>query len=72
MINMVSGIITAEGNKNVSAIYKSINSNHDRSCGSRFLGDYKLNCDYVDHKRILHSTKDVSKNVDMKRLVFLS
>jgi hypothetical protein len=71
MVNMVSGIITLEGNKNVSAIYKDINCNRDRSCGSRFLGEYKWNCDYVDHKRILHSTKEIRKNVDDETVGFL-
>ncbi len=41
MLNMVSGIIIAEGNKNVSTIYKKLNCNRDRSTGSRFLGEYK-------------------------------
>lgn len=36
MVNMVSGIITTEGNKNVSSIYRRLTCNRDRSCGSRF------------------------------------
>ena len=52
MLNMVSGIITAEGNKTISAIYRRLTSNRDRSTGSRFLSEYKWNNEYVDYKRI--------------------
>ena len=52
IINMVSGIITAEGNKTISAIYRRLTSNRDRSTGSRFLSEYKWNNEYVDYKRI--------------------
>jgi hypothetical protein len=38
---VVSGIITVGGIKNVSAIYRKLNSNRDRSCDSRFLGEMK-------------------------------
>jgi hypothetical protein len=71
MLNMVSGIITAEGNKNVSAIYRKLTSNRDRSCGSRFLGEYKWNHEYVDYKRISHSLHTVKKNIDQDSVGFL-
>lgn len=71
MLNMVSGIITAEGNKNVSAIYRKLTCNRDRSCGSRFLGEYKWNHEYVDHKRISHSLHAVKKNVNQDAVGFL-
>ena len=63
MVHMVSGIITTEGNKNVSAIYSKHTCNRDRSCGSRFLGEYKWSNEYVDHKRIKHSLNIVRNNV---------
>lgn len=71
MSNYVSGIIATEGNKTVSAIYKKLTCNRDRSCGSRFLGEYKWNNEYVDYKRISHSLKTVQRNVDEGTVGFL-
>jgi len=71
MLNMVSGIIIAEGNKNVSTIYRKLNCNRDRSTGSRFLGEYKWNHEYVDHKRISHSLHTAKKNVNQDDVGFL-
>lgn len=71
MINMVSGIITAEANKTVSAIYRKLTSNRDRSTGSRFLDEYKWNNEYVDYKRINHSVHTIRKNVDENTVGFL-
>jgi hypothetical protein len=71
MINMVSGIITAEGNKTVSAIYRKLTSNRDRSTGTRFLGQYKWNNEYVDYKRISHSVHTLRKNVNENAVGFL-
>jgi len=64
MVNMISGIIATEGSKNVSSIYSKLTCNRDRSCGSRFLGEYKWNNEYVDYKRINHSLDVVRSNVD--------
>ncbi|MFZ5351136.1 MAG: IS701 family transposase [Bacillota bacterium] len=71
MSDYVSGIIATEGNKTVSAIYKKLTCNRDRSCGSRFLGEYKWNNEYVDYKRISHSLKTVQRNVDEGTVGFL-
>ena len=71
MVNMVSGIIATEGNKTVSAIYGKLTCNRDRSTGSRFLGEYSWSNDYVDHKRITHSLKEVRKNVKDGTVGFL-
>jgi len=71
MINMVSGIITTEGNKTVSAIYRKLTSNRDRSTGSRFLSEYKWNNEYVDYKRISHSIHTIRKNIDENQVGFL-
>ncbi|MCX7921559.1 MAG: IS701 family transposase [Clostridia bacterium] len=71
MSYFVSGIVATEGNKNVSAIYKKLTCNRDRSCGSRFLGEYKWNNEYVDYKRISHSLKTVQRNVDEGTVGFL-
>jgi hypothetical protein len=71
MVHMVSGIITTEGNKNVSRIYSRHTCNRDRSCGSRFLGEYKWNNEYVDYKRINHSLNVVRSNVDEGTVGFL-
>ena len=71
MINMVSGIITTEGNKNVSSIYSKLTCNRDRSCGSRFLSEYNWNNEYVDHQRISHSLHTVRKNVSENAVGFL-
>ena len=54
MVNMISGIILTEGNKNVSTIYSKITCNRHRSSGSRFLGRYNWNNEHVDEKRIDH------------------
>jgi hypothetical protein len=60
MLNMVSGIITAECNKNVSAIYGKLSCNRDRSCGSGFLGEYKWKTieikDHWRHHKVFPST----------------
>jgi hypothetical protein len=71
IINMVSGIITAEGNKTVSSIYRKLTSNRDRSTGTRFLSEYKWNNEYVDYKRISHSVHTVRKNVNQSAVGFL-
>lgn len=71
MVNMISGVITTEGNKNVSAIYRSLSCNRDRYNGSRFLGDYKWNHEYVDHKRIDYSLSQVRKNLESGTVGFL-
>ena len=71
IINMVSGTITAEGNKTISTIYRKLTSNRDRSTGSRFLSEYKWNNEYVDYKRISHSVHTVRKNVDEDKVGFL-
>ena len=71
MVHMVSGIITTEGNKNVSRIYSRHTCNRDRSSGSRFLGEYKWNNEYVDYKRINHSLNVVRSNVDEGTVGFL-
>jgi hypothetical protein len=71
MVHMVSGIITTEGNKNVSRIYSKHTCNRDRSSGSRFLGEYKWNNEYVDYKRINHSLNVVRSNVDEDTVGFL-
>lgn len=63
MINMVSGIITTEDDKNTSNVYSRLTCNKDRSYGSRFLGEYKWSNEYVDYKRINHSLKTVRENV---------
>ena len=71
IINMVSGIITAEGNKTVSAIYRKHTSNRDRSTVSRFIGEYKWNNEYVDYRRNSHSVHTLRKNVDENTVGFL-
>jgi len=71
MVNMISGIIATEGSKNVSSIYSKLTCNRDRSCGSRFLGEYKWNNEYVDYKRINHSLDVVRSNVDEGSIGFL-
>lgn len=71
MANIVSGIIATEGNKTVSAIYNKLTCNRDRSCGSRFLGNYKWNNEYVDYKRITYSQEVIRKNVDESTVGFL-
>jgi len=71
MVNIVSGIIATEGNKTVSAIYKKPTCNRERSSGTRFLGEYKWNNEYVDYKRINHSLKSVQRNVDEGTTGFL-
>jgi len=71
MVNMVSGIITTEGNKNVSKIYSRYTCNRDRSCGSRFLGEYKWNNEYVDYKRINHSLDVIRNSVNENTVGFL-
>lgn len=71
MVNIVSGIIATEGNKTVSAIYQKLTCNRDRSSGSRFLGEYKWNNEYVDYKRISHSLKTVQRNVAEGTVGFL-
>lgn len=71
MANFVSGIITTEGNKTVSSIYKKLTCNRDRSCGSRFLGQYEWNSEYVDHKRNSHSLDIIRKNVEEDAVGFL-
>ncbi|WP_265442765.1 IS701-like element ISCth16 family transposase [Acetivibrio straminisolvens] len=63
MVHMISGIITTEGNKNISNVYSRLTCNRDRSSGSRFLGEYKWSNEYVDYKRINHSLKTVRENV---------
>ncbi len=71
MANMVSGIITTEGNKNISNIYSRLTCNRDRSSGSKFLGEYKWSNEYVDYKRINHSLKTVRENVSEETVGFL-
>lgn len=71
ILNMVSGIITTESNKSVSAIYRKLTCNRDRSCGSRFLNEYNWNNEYVDYKRITHSLNAVRKNVTRDEIGFL-
>jgi len=71
MVNIVSGIIYTEGNKTVSAIYKKLICNRDRSCGTRFLGEYKWDNEYVDYKRINHSLSTVKRTVDEGSIGFL-
>lgn len=61
MANFVSDIVSTEGNKNVSAIYSKLTCNRDRSCGSRFLGEYGWSNEYVDHKRISHSLETITR-----------
>ncbi len=63
MVHMISGIITTEGNKNISNVYSRLTCNRNRSSGSRFLGEYKWSNEYVDYKRINHSLKTVRENV---------
>ncbi len=58
MIHMVLDIITAEENKNVSGIYQRYTCNQDRSCGSRFRGEYTWNNEYVNYTvEFLHLNK---------------
>jgi hypothetical protein len=71
MVNMVSGIITTEGNKNVSSIYRRLTCNRDRSCGSRFLSEYNWKHEYVDYQRISHSLHTVRRNVSDNTVGFL-
>ncbi|MCR4435758.1 MAG: IS701 family transposase [Clostridiales bacterium] len=71
MVNMISGIVTTEGNKTISAIYEKLTCNRDRSSGSRFLGEYNWSNEYVDHKRITHSLKEIRKNVKEGTVGFL-
>ena len=71
IVHMVSGIISTEGNKNVSVIYSKHTCNRDRSCGSRFLGEYKWSNEYVDYKRINHSLNFVRNNVAEGAVGFL-
>lgn len=71
MVHMVSGIISAEGNKNVSMIYSKHTYNRDRSCGSRFLGEYRWNNEYVDHKRMSHSLNIIWSNIAGETVGFL-
>ncbi len=71
MIHMVSGIISTEGNINVSTLYSKHTCNRDRSCGSRFLGEYKWSNEYVDHKRIKHSLNIVRNTVEEGTVGFL-
>jgi len=63
MVHMISGIITTEGNKNISNVYSRLTCNRDRSSGSRFLGEYKWSNEYVDYKRRNHPFKSVCENV---------
>ena len=49
-----------------SFIYSRHTCNLDRSCGSRFFGEYKWNNECVDYKRINHSLNDVPKQCDLK------
>ena len=70
MVHMVSGIITTEGNKNVSRIYSRHTCNRDRSSGSRFLENI-WNNEYVDYKRINHSLNVVRSNVDEGTVGFI-
>lgn len=71
MVNMISGIIATEGSKNVSAIYRKLTCNRDRSTGSRFLGEYSWSSEYVDHKRIEHFLKEIAGNVESGTVGFL-
>lgn len=71
MANMVSGIITTEGNKNISNVYSRLTCNRNRSSGSRFLGEYKWSNEYVDYKRINHSLKTIRENVSEDTVGFL-
>jgi len=68
---VVSGIISTGGNKNVYRIYSKHTCNRDRSCGSRFLGKYKWNNEYVDYKRISHSLDVIRNSVDEDTVGFL-
>lgn len=71
MVNMISGVIATEGNKTISSIYNKVTCNRDRSNGSRFLGKYNWSNDYVNHKRVQHSIKEISKNVKPETVGFL-
>lgn len=71
MVNMISGIIVTEGNKTISSIYEKLTCNRDRSTGSGFLGEYNWSNEYVDHKRITHSLKEIHKNVKEGTVGFL-
>lgn len=71
MTHFVSGIITTEGNKTVSAIYNKLTCDRDRSCGSRFLGQYNWSNEYMDYKRITHSLDTARRNVDEDTAGFL-
>ena len=71
MVNMVSGIITTKGKRNVSSIYRRLTCNRHRSNGTRFLGSFKWNHEYVDYKRLLHCHNEISKNVEEGTVGFL-
>lgn len=68
---MISGIILTEGSVNVSTIYNKVTCNRHRSSGSRFLGSYTWNNEYVDDQRVFHSLKHISKKIDVKAVGFL-
>jgi hypothetical protein len=69
--HFVSGIITTEGNKNISAIYSRLTYDRDRSCGSRFLSKYKWSNEYMDYKRVNHSMNTIRRSVDEDTVGFL-
>ncbi|OOM75009.1 hypothetical protein CLPUN_34460 [Clostridium puniceum] len=60
MINLVSGITVTEGSKNLSSIYSKLTCNRHRSTGSRFLGSYSWNHEYVTDERIFHAISEIS------------
>lgn len=72
MINLVSGITVTEGSKNLSSIYSKLTCNRHRSTGSRFLGSYSWNHEYVTDERIFHAISEISntsKNDDVGFLI---
>lgn len=69
--HFISGIITTEGDKNISAIYRKLTCDRDRSCGSRFLAKYKWSNEYVDYKRVNHSMNTIRGSVDEDTVGFL-
>lgn len=71
MTNFVSGIVATEESKNVPATYSQLTCNRNRSCGTKFLGEYKWSNEYVNHKRTFHSLETVRKNVDGDSIGFL-
>lgn len=71
MVNLISGITVTEGSKNLSSIYSKLTCNRPRSTGSRFLGSYSWNHEYVPDKLIFHAISEISNTSKTDDIGFL-